>query len=73
LTVRSRSLIAATLASFILGAGLLFAFEKAVTLAAGIMLLFAFIVLGVFAIASPEYLARAVDRSELPEDGSKRT
>jgi hypothetical protein len=71
LTVRSRSLIAATLASFILGAGLLFAFEKAVTLAAGIMLLFAFIVLGVFAIASPEYLARAVDRSELPKDGSK--
>jgi hypothetical protein len=71
LTVRSRPLIAATLASFILGAGLLFAFEKAVTLAVGIMLLFAFIVLGVFAIASPEYLARAVDQSELPEDGGK--
>ena len=73
MTVRSRPLIAATLASFILGAGLLFAFEKAVTLAAGIMLLFAFIVLGVFAIASPEYLARAVDQSDLPEDDSKRT
>ena len=71
MTVRSRPLIAATLASFILGAGLLFAFEKAVTLAAGIMLLFTFIVLGVFAIASPEYLARAADRSELPEDGSE--
>jgi hypothetical protein len=72
LTVRSRPLIAATLASFILGAGLLFAFEKAVTLAVGIMLLFAFIVLGVFAIASPEYLSRAADQSELPEGGSKR-
>ena len=71
MTVRSRPLIAATLASFILGAGLLFAFEKAVTLAVGIMLLFAFIVLGVFAIASPDYLARAVDQSELPEDGSR--
>ena len=71
MTVRSRSLIAATLTSFVLGAGLLFAFEKAVTLAAGIMLLFAFIVLGVFAIASPEYLARAVDQSELPEDDSE--
>ena len=70
--MRSRPLIAATLASFILGAGLLFAFEKAVTLAVGIMFLFAFVVLGVFAIASPEYLARAVDQSELPEDGSKR-
>ena len=71
MTVRSRPLIAATVASFIFGAGLLFAFEKAVTLAVGIILLFAFIVLGVFAIASPEYLARAADRSELPEDDSK--
>ena len=71
MTVRSRPLIAATVALFVLGAGLLFAFEKAVTLAVGIMLLFAFIVLGVFAIASPEYLARAADRSELPGDGSK--
>ena len=71
MTVRSRPLIAATVASFILGAGLLFAFEKAVTLAVGIMLLLAFVVLGVFAIASPEYLARAADRSELPEDDSK--
>lgn len=71
MTVRSRPLIPATLASFILGAGLLFAFEKAVTLAVGIVLLFAFIVLGVFAIASPECLARAADQSELPENGSK--
>jgi hypothetical protein len=68
LTVRSRPLIAVMVASFILGAGLLFAFEKAVTLAVGIMLLFAFVVLGVFAIASPKYLARAGDQSELPRN-----
>jgi hypothetical protein len=63
--------IAATVAAFVLGAGLLFAFEKAVTLAVGIVLLFAFVVLGLLTIASPEYLARAADRPELPEDGSK--
>jgi hypothetical protein len=68
--VRSQPLIAATLASFVLGAGLLFAFEKAVTLVLGIVLLFAFIALGVFAIASPDYLAREDDQSELPEPGS---
>jgi hypothetical protein len=69
--VRRQPLIAVTLASFILGAGLLFVFEKAVTLAVGITLLFAFIVLGVFAIASPDYLARAADGSGLPGDSSK--
>jgi thiol:disulfide interchange protein len=69
--VRTPPLIVATVAAFVFGAGLLFAFEKAVTLAVGVMLLFAFVVLGVFAIATPEYLARAADQSELPEDGSK--
>lgn len=69
--VRSQRLIAGSLASFVLGAGLLFLFEKAVTLVVGITLLFAFIVLGIFAIASPEYLARGTDQSELPQGGSK--
>ena len=69
--MRTPPLTAATVAAFVFGAGLLFAFEKAVTLAVGVMLLFAFVVLGVFAIASPEYLARAADQSEFPEDGSK--
>jgi hypothetical protein len=47
----------ATAACFALGAGLLFPFEHAVTLAAGVLLLFAFVVCGVFLLASPERLA----------------
>ena len=69
--MRRPPLLAATLAAFVLGAGLLVAFEKAVTLAVGVVLLFAFVVLGVFTIASPEYLARAPDRSELPKDAKR--
>jgi hypothetical protein len=53
--------VTSALACFAIGAGLLLAFDKAVTLALGIALLLAFIVLGVFAIASPEYLAREPD------------
>jgi hypothetical protein len=68
--VRRPALVIATVAAFVLGAGVLFAFEKAVTIAVGVLLLFAFLVLGVFAIASPEYLARSVDESELSEDRS---
>jgi hypothetical protein len=64
--MRRPSLLAATLAAFILGAGLLVTFEKALTLAVGIVLLFGFVVLGVFTIASPEYLARHPDDSESP-------
>ena len=64
--MRRPPLVAATLAAFVLGAGLLVAFEKALTLAAGVVLLIAFVVLGVFTIASPEYLARAPDESETP-------
>jgi hypothetical protein len=45
------------LALFAAGAALLFPFEYPVTLAAGVVLLFASIVVGVFALASPEYLA----------------
>jgi 1,4-dihydroxy-2-naphthoate octaprenyltransferase len=62
--MRRPPLIPTALAAFVLGAGLLFAFEKAVTLMAGILLLFAFMVLGLFAIASPEYLDREPDREE---------
>jgi hypothetical protein len=70
--VKRSPLVIGTVFAFSLGGGLLFAFGKAVTIAAGVLLLFAFLVLGVFAIASPEYLARSVDRSELPEGGSSR-
>jgi hypothetical protein len=68
--VRSRPpLLAVTLAAFVLGSGLLLAFEKAVTLAAGVALLLAFVVLGVFTIASPEYLESGAQESELPPSG----
>jgi hypothetical protein len=71
--VRRSPLITATVATFVLGAGLLFAFEKAVTIAAGIILLFAFLMLGVFAVASPEYLTGAARDSELPPNGSSQS
>jgi hypothetical protein len=47
---------AATIACFVLGAGLLFPFEHTITIAAGVVLLLAFIVCGVFVLASPERL-----------------
>jgi hypothetical protein len=49
-------LAVATIACFVLGAGLLFPFEHTVTIAAGVALLLAFIVCGVFLLASPERL-----------------
>jgi hypothetical protein len=58
------TLLRATLTALVLGAGLLVPFETTVTLAAGVLLLFAFVVLGVFTIASPEYLAVPPDESE---------
>ena len=68
--MRSRSsLLAVTIAAFVLGSGLLLVFEKAVTLAAGVVLLLAFVVLGVFTIASPEYLESGPQESELPQSG----
>ena len=46
----------ATVACFVLGAGLLFPFEHTLTIAAGVVLLLAFVVCGVFLLASPERL-----------------
>jgi hypothetical protein len=46
----------ATVACFVLGAGLLFPFDYTVTIIAGVVLLVAFIVCGVFLLASPERL-----------------
>jgi hypothetical protein len=63
--------LAAPLAAFVLGAGLLVTFEKALTLALGVVLLFAFVVLGVFTIANPEYLAQTPDEAEPPGDTEK--
>jgi hypothetical protein len=48
----------AATACFVLGAGLLFPFEETFTILAGVLLLVAFVVCGVFALASPEALAR---------------
>jgi hypothetical protein len=66
MTAPRGKLLVATIAAFVLGAGLLVPFESAVTLAAGVVLLFAFVVLGVFTIASPEYLAQSSDESDTP-------
>ena len=49
-------LAVATVACFVLGSGLLFPFEYTATLIAGVVLLFAFIVCGVFLVASPDRL-----------------
>lgn len=48
----------AAIACFVLGAGLLFPFESTVTILLGVLLLAAFVVCGVFALASPDALAR---------------
>jgi hypothetical protein len=47
-----------TVACFVLGAGLLFPFESTFTILAGVLLLVAFVVCGVFVLLSPEALAR---------------
>lgn len=51
----------AALSCFVLGAGLLFPFEATLTILFGVLLLMAAIVLGVFALASPERLAGEPD------------
>jgi hypothetical protein len=47
----------AALACFVLGAALLFPFEATLTILFGVLLLLASIVIGVFALATPERLA----------------
>lgn len=68
MTALPRRLLAVTLGAFALGAVLLVPFESGVTLAAGVVLLLAFVVLGVFTIASPAYLAEEADERRLPSD-----
>lgn len=48
----------ATATCFVLGAGLLFPFKHTFTIIGGVLLLLAFVVCGVFAMASPERLGR---------------
>ncbi|MEA2320181.1 MAG: hypothetical protein QOD81_31 [Solirubrobacteraceae bacterium] len=51
-----RPLLVLTIASFIIGAGVMLAFEAPVARAIGVTALFAFIVAGVFTIADPDWL-----------------
>jgi ABC-type phosphate/phosphonate transport system permease subunit len=54
--MRRDPLVLGALAAGALGSALVFFFEAWFTRAAGVLLLFAFIVAGVFAIASPSFL-----------------
>jgi hypothetical protein len=45
-----------TIACFVIGVGLLFPFEATITITLGVAFLLAFIVCGVFVLASPERL-----------------
>lgn len=51
----------AAIACFALGAGLLFPFDNTFTILFGVLLLVAFVVCGVFALATPEALAAEPD------------
>ncbi len=53
-----RRLTLAAVVAFVLGVALMIPFEHAATLTLGVLLLLAFIVLGVFALATPERLAQ---------------
>jgi hypothetical protein len=53
----------AAAACFVLGAGLLFPFDHTLTILAGVLFLVAFVVCGVFALASPERL-ESLERGE---------
>jgi hypothetical protein len=44
------------IACLVLGAGLLFPFDKTYTIVPGVLLLLAFVVVGLFALTSPERL-----------------
>ena len=53
----------AAVACFVLGAGLLFPFDHTLTILTGVLLLAAFVVCGVFVLASPDRLADRPDNS----------
>ena len=52
-----RRLTIAAVAAFVAGVALMIPFEATITRILGVLCLFAFVVLGVFAIAQPERLA----------------
>jgi len=53
-----RRLIGAAIAAFVVGVALMIPFEATITRILGVGSLFAFIVIGVFAIATPQFLSR---------------
>jgi hypothetical protein len=65
--------VPAALACLVVGAALLLILDQPVARAVGVLALFAFIVLGVFAIATPEYLGGGEDdeRSRRPPGGAR--
>lgn len=58
------SLRLAAAVSLVLGLALILPFDAALTTFLGIVFLFAFVVLGVFLIASPEFLGREADADD---------
>lgn len=61
--MRGRGRLAAlAIACFVVGAGLMLAFEMPVARIAGVLLLTGWIVIGALALAGPEYLGREDDR-----------
>lgn len=56
-----RRLTAAAITAFVLGVALMIPFEATITRIVGVVFCFAFIVLGVFAIANPERLAESAE------------
>ena len=59
--MRRPSLLAVCVTCFVLGAGVMVAFEAPLARIVGVALLFGFIVSGVFLVASPEFLAQDED------------
>jgi uncharacterized membrane protein YphA (DoxX/SURF4 family) len=53
-----RPLLVLTIASFVIGAGVMLAFEAPIARVVGVTALFVFIVAGVFTIADPDWLGR---------------
>jgi hypothetical protein len=59
--MRRRPLAVATLAALVVGVALVIVFDQPAPLAIGVLALVAFIVLGLFLVATPEFLGRDDD------------
>jgi hypothetical protein len=61
--MRRRPLATATLAALVVGVTLVIVFDQPAPLTVGVLALVAFIVLGLFLVATPEFLGRDDDES----------